>query len=117
MIKNKEQFGFKGLKVKGITIHNTGNALSAQENYDIMATSKDSRGTHYFVDENEAIKAMPLNWCVYHTGMGIDWACKHTISIEICRSQHSSYLSAEQNAMRTICLLVKILMEIQTYNR
>lgn len=108
MIENKEQFGFRGLKVHGITIHNTGNALSAQENYDIMASSKDNRGTHFFIDEKEVIQAMPLNWCVYHTGMGKDWGCRYTIAIEICRSQASNelYATAEEKAVEFIKYLM-----------
>ena len=109
MIENKEQFGYPGLEVKGITIHNTGNALSAEECYSIMENSTDSRGTHYFVDEYEVIQAMPEDWCVYHTGMAKDWACKHTIAIEICRSQSDlqTYLKAERKAVRLIKKLLK----------
>ena len=58
-------------------------------------------------DENEVIQAMPLNYCVYHTGMGIDWACKHTLAIEIARSQSSLYPKAEEKAVEYI----KYLME------
>lgn len=104
MIENKEQFGFPGLEVKGITVHNTNNALSALENYAWVEQTKTSQGCHYFVDEYNVVQVMPLDWCVYHTGMGIDWACKHTIAIEICRSQSSegTYLKAEQKAVNLI---------------
>lgn len=109
MIKNKEQFGFRGIKIRGICIHNTGNALTAQENYDIMASSSGNAGCHFFVDENKVIQAMPLNYCVYHTGMGKDWACRHCLAIEICRSRSSAelYAAAEANAVE----FVKGLME------
>lgn len=109
MIENKEQFGIPGLTVRGITVHNTGNNLSAMENYDIMESTKTSAGTHFFVDENEVIQAMPLDWCVFHTGMGVDWACRNTIAIEICRSQSDRrvYKAAEERAV----LLIKRLME------
>ena len=109
MIENKEQFGIPGLEVKGITVHNTNNALSALENYAWVEQTKTSQGCHYFVDEYNVVQVMPLDWCVYHTGMGIDWACKHTIAIEICRSQSSEelYLKAEKKAVG----LIKSLME------
>lgn len=109
MIENKGQFGFPGLEVKGITIHNTGNELSAAENYALMEHSSDSRGTHYFVDEFEVIQAMPLDWCVYHTGMAKDWACQHTIAIEICRSQSDlqTYLKAERKAVNLVKQLLR----------
>lgn len=109
MVTNKEQFGYRGLKVRGITVHNTGNTLSADENHALMQNSTDSRGCHFFIDEKKVVQAMPLNWCVYHTGMGKDWACKHTIAIEICRSQSDVelYSRAEQKAVEWI----KYLME------
>ena len=109
MVTNKEQFGYLGLTIKGITIHNTGNELSALENHYLMENTKTSQGTHFFVDEDGEVQAMPLEWCVYHTGMANDWACKHTIAIEICRSQSSAelYLNAEEKAV----ILIKSLME------
>lgn len=109
MIDNKEQYGFEGLDIKGITIHNTGNSLSAQENYDLLSTLATSQGTHYFVDEKEILEFMPLDWCVYHTGMANDWACKHTIAIEICRSQSTAdlYLKAQDNAIKLIKKLMR----------
>lgn len=109
MIENKGQFGFPGLEIQGITIHNTGNELSAEENYDWMKHTTSSQGTHFFVDGDEIIQAMPLDWCVYHTGMGIDWACKHTIAIEICHSM--SHLDTYLNAERKAVELVKRLMD------
>lgn len=112
MIQNKEQYGFQGLDVKGITIHNTGNESKAWELEEIMETTMMNNATHYFVDDTEVIQVMPLDWCVYHTGMAVDWACKHTIAIEICRSQSDiqTYLKAEQRAVN----LIKELMT--TYN-
>lgn len=108
MIKNKEQFGFRGIKIRGICVHNTGNTLSAKENYELMENSKTNQGCHFFIDEKEVIQAMPLNYCVYHTGMGIDWACKHALAIEIARSQSSQllYEQAEQKAVEYIKYLM-----------
>lgn len=104
MIDNKEQFGFPGLDVQGITVHNTGNALSAVENYAWMEQTKTSQGCHFFVDEYNVIQAMPTSWCVWHTGKANDWACKHTIAIEICRSRSDEelYLKAEKRAVALI---------------
>lgn len=104
MVENKEQFGYYGLDVKGICVHNTGNTLSAGENYALMCNTKTSQGTHFFIDEHNVVQAMPLDWCVYHTGMANDWACKHTIAIEICRSQSQleTYKLAEENAVKYI---------------
>ena len=108
MIKNKEQFGFRGMKVRGICVHNTGNELSAAENYANMENRKDNRGCHFFIDEKEVLQAMPLNWCVYHTGMGKDWGCRYTLAIEICRSQAAPdlYAQAEQKGVEYIKYLL-----------
>lgn len=111
MVSNKEQFGFpRNIEdIKGITIHNTGNELSARENYEIMESTSLSSATHYFVDEKDIIQAMPDDYAVYHTGMAIDWACKHTLVIEICRSQSNfdTYIKAEKRAVRLAKRLMK----------
>lgn len=109
MVTNKEQFGIPGLEVKGITIHNTGNSLSAKEICESLERSVFNNGAHYFVDDEETIQFMPLDWCVFHTGMGIDWACKHTIAIEICKSQSDleTYEKAQKRAIKLIKKLMK----------
>lgn len=80
------QFGEIGLTPKGITIHNTGNDdMSARDLFNWLNNEcKSSQGCHYLIDHNEIIEVMPLNWKVYHTGKGRDWAFHNTIAIEIC---------------------------------
>ena len=104
MVTNKEQFGIPGLKIESITIHNTGNTLSARENYDMLSESALNNATHYLVDDKEVLQFMPLDWCVFHTGKAADWACKHSIAIEICNSQDTleKYLEAEKRAVNLI---------------
>lgn len=99
-----EQIGFKGLDVKGITIHNTGNKLSAKEIYDYIETSGTNHGCHYLVDEKETIQVLPLDYCTYHTGKGLDFGNTNTIAIEICRSQSDieTYLKAQKRAIELI---------------
>lgn len=111
MIKNQKlkQFSYGSMKVLGITIHNTGNGLSAKENYELMKNSMTSHATHYFVDENEVIQVMPLSINVWHTGKGYDRGNMFTISIEICRStcSESLYLISEKRAIKLIKRLLK----------
>ena len=102
MIANLEQFGEYGLKVKGICIHNTGNSWSAKDNFEYMKSTKLNLGTHYFVDDEEIIQAMPLDWMVWHTGKGRDWGNKHCIAIEICKSQTADYLKCQEKAVELI---------------
>lgn len=90
--------------IKGITIHNTGNTMSAKEHEDLMATSTQHFATHYFVDENEVRQVMPLDWCVWHTGKGLDMGNTRTIAIEICRSMcdDDTYFKAQERAIKLI---------------
>lgn len=108
MIENMAQFGEKGIDIKGICIHNTGNSKSAEENYEYMSRTKLGLGVHYFVDEDEIIQAMPLDWHVWHTGKGRDWGNMHCISIEICRSQSSLniYKRAQDRAFSLVFMLL-----------
>lgn len=108
MIENMAQFGEKGIEIKGITIHNTGNDLSAKENYEWMAKTSTSQGTHYLVDESETIQCMPLDWHVWHTGKGRDFGSMNTLAIEICRSQSNleTYLKAQKRAFSLISQLM-----------
>lgn len=109
--KNKwEQFGIpREQSVKGITIHNTHNELSAKENEEVMANATDHLGTHFFVDENEIIQVMPLDWCVWHTGKGFDMGNLRTIAVEICRStlDEETYLKAQKRAIALVKKLQK----------
>lgn len=91
-------------KIKGITIHNTGNTLSALDHERIMAESRNHLATHFFVDENEIVQVMPLDWMVWHTGHGYDMGNTRTIAIEICRSMNDidTYMRAQNNAVRLI---------------
>lgn len=93
------------LEVKGITIHNTGNGLSALENSQQIGSAKYL--CHYLVDENEVIVNYPLNEVTFHTGKGYDFGDLHTISIEVCRST----TNAHEKALKRAIGLVKELME------
>lgn len=95
--------------VKGITIHNTGSDLSAEELEKVMEESVNHLATHFFVDEIEVIQMMPLDWAVWHTGKGFDMGNMRTIAIEICRSTSDEevYLKAQANAIKLIKSLLK----------
>ena len=87
--------------IKGITIHNTGNSLSAKENVEFMAQSCLHFSTHVFIDEKEVIEVLPLSIGSYHTGKANDKGNNETIAIEICRSTSSLdiYLQAQKKAI------------------
>lgn len=94
--------------IKGITIHNTGNSLTAEELENIMATTSQHFATHYFIDDKEIRQVMPLEYAVWHTGKGYDLGNMRTISIEICKSTSDieTYMKAQTRAIE----LVKELM-------
>lgn len=96
-------------KIKGIVFHNTGNDLSAKEHEELMETSSQHFGAHFFVDENEIVQVMPLDWFVWHTGKGYDMGNTRTIAIEICKSMadKETYMKSQENAVK----LAKKLME------
>lgn len=109
MIDKLEQYGYKGLEIKGITIHNTTRSLGAREEFKLLENGLESGGCHFLIDENEIIEVMPLDWCAYHTGKGKDWGNDYTIAIEICRSQSDFglYMRAQNNAIKFIKKLMK----------
>ena len=111
MIKNKKlnQYSYGPMIVKGITIHNTGNNLSAKENYELMKKSEYSYAAHFFIDENEVIQAIPLSVNAWHTGKGYDLGNMNTIAVEICRSTcyEELYIMAENRSIKLIKQLMK----------
>lgn len=94
---------------KGITIHNTGNTMSAKENYDYLAKNDSLYLCHYLVDEKRTINTWPEEEPSYHTGKGYDYGNLYTISVEICRSpcEEALYLKAEKRAISLIKKLMK----------
>lgn len=95
--------------VKGITIHNTGNDMSARENYDLMAERKQINLCHYLIDEKEIINVFPEDREASHTGKGYDFGNRFTLAIEVCRSQSDEelYLKAQKKAVAFIKKLMK----------
>ena len=97
------------MKVKGITIHNTGNDLSAQDQYKILVQNKKTNLCHYLIDENEIINTLSEDMEASHTGAGYDYGNRFTIAIEICRSRsdEETYLKAQKKAIDFIKKLLK----------
>lgn len=89
--------------VKGITIHNTNNNLSAKENAELM-NELINVSVHFFVDDIEIVKVVDESEITYHTGKGFDEGNMNTISIEICKSTCTweVYKKAQDNAVQLI---------------
>lgn len=98
------QFGLPDATIEGIVIHNTNIVKSASECEKMMLDDeRSSRGAHYFVDDQEVVQAMPADWSVWNTGMGMDFGNLHCISIEICTSlSDRKYLQGQGRAIELI---------------
>ena len=95
--------------VKGITIHNTANDLSAQEYYDLLYKKKRLNYCHYIVDELQVLSTISEEQEASHTGKGYDFGNRYTLAIEIARSMcdEELYLKAQDKAI----VLIKELMK------
>lgn len=107
MINNEKkfnQYGEPGLEVQGIVIHNTSILPSAvdYENY-YENECKTNQATHFVVDWQNVVDILPLDWKVYSTGKGQDWAFNHCISIDICSNiNDDKYYAGERKAVELI---------------
>lgn len=105
------QYGFpRENEVKCIVIHNTGNKLPNAKSYFKYFSKEDktNAGCHYLVDDKEIIEVMPEDYSVYHTGKGVDYACKYGIAIEIVSNiDDDIYKKGQDRAIS----LIKQLME------
>ena len=95
--------------VKGITIHNTGNGLTARENFDLLYYNHQEHLCHYLIDESNIIRSYPESMEASHTGKGYDFGNRYTIAIEICRStcDDELYMAAQNKAVSFIKELMK----------
>lgn len=100
-----KQFGLPNATIKGIVIHNTNNQSMSAEQLEKWLDEKcvSSQGTHFIVDYKEVRQIMPLDWSVFNSGMGMDFANLHCISVEICSNpSNEKYLAGQQKAIDLI---------------
>lgn len=95
-----------------ITIHNTANDASADNEYTFMTrtNAKSSTGWHIVVDDVKAIQAVPLNRNSFHAGDGANGTGnRKSIGIEICYSKSGGarYIQAEENCVQLVASLLK----------
>lgn len=87
---SKDKYGLKCpyfLEPKYITIHNTGNNASAQNEINYMQRNNDATGFHIAVDDKVAILGIPLDRNAWHAGDGSNGiGNRQSIGIEICYS-------------------------------
>ncbi len=93
------------MKAKKITVHNTYNDATAQNETDYCKNNNNEVSFHVAVDDKEAIQVVPFNRNAWHCGDGGNgYGNRNTVGVEICYSKSggSRYTKSEQNAIKYI---------------
>ncbi|RRC92713.1 hypothetical protein EII25_03305 [Erysipelotrichaceae bacterium OH741_COT-311] len=111
---NREKWYLKcpnDMAPKYITIHNTYNKASARNEVTYMKRNNNPTSCHIFVDDKEAIEAIPLNRNAWHCGDGGKGkGNRQSIGIEICYSTDYS-TNKHEKSFHNAVEVVKMLME------
>lgn len=100
------------MKAEYITVHNTYNDASAENEIKYMSGNNSATSYHFAIDDKEVIQAVPLNRNAWHCGDGANGkGNRASIGIEICYSKSGGpkYVAAEENAVQYIAKLLKTL--------
>lgn len=93
-----------------ITIHNTANDASAQNEIKYMITNNNQVSFHFAVDDMEVVQGIPTNRCSWNAGDGTEGTGnRKSIAIEICYSKSGGdrFIKAEQNCAKFVSQLLK----------
>lgn len=94
---------------EGITVHNTANDASAENEVRYMQENFKQISYHIAVDDKEAVLGVPLNRNAWHAGDGNGKGNRKTIAVEICYSLSGGerFIKAEKNAAALIAEMLK----------
>lgn len=98
------------MTAEAITIHNTANNASAENEIAYMNRNTKFVSFHFAVDDKEVVQGLPLNHNAFHAGDGAyGRGNRKTIAIEICYSKSGGerFVQAEKNAARFVAQLLK----------
>jgi len=93
-----------------ITVHNTANDASADNEIRYMISNDREVSFHYAIDDKEVVQGLPLNRNGWHAGDGANGdGNRKSIGIEICYSKSGGvrWEFAKTNAIRFIAMLLK----------
>jgi N-acetylmuramoyl-L-alanine amidase len=92
-----------------ITLHNTANDASANNEVQYMINNTQQISFHFAVDDKEVVQGIPLDRNAWHAGDGNGPGNRKSIGIEICysRSGGERYNKAEANAIQFVARLLK----------
>ncbi|KOS25205.1 N-acetylmuramoyl-L-alanine amidase [Bacillus anthracis] len=97
------------MKPKYITVHNTYNDATAENEVNYMITNNNQVSFHMAVDDKQAIQGIPWERNAWHTGDGNGKGNRKSIAVEICYSKTGGdrYYKAENNAANVVPQLMK----------
>ena len=92
-----------------ITVHNTYNDASAENEISYMIGNNNSVSFHVAVDDKEVVQGIPFDRNAWHAGDGNGNGNRKSIGVEICYSLSGGdrYYKAEDNAAIVIAQLMK----------
>ncbi|MDA1581940.1 N-acetylmuramoyl-L-alanine amidase C-terminal domain-containing protein [Bacillus cereus group sp. TH228LC] len=98
------------MKPKYITVHNTYNDASAENEVSYMITNNNEVSFHIAVDDKKAIQGIPLERNAWACGDGNGSGNRESISVEICYSKSGGdrYYKAEDNAVDVVRQLMSM---------
>ncbi|HIE8455442.1 TPA: N-acetylmuramoyl-L-alanine amidase C-terminal domain-containing protein [Bacillus cereus] len=98
------------MKPKYITVHNTYNDASAENEVSYMITNNNEVSFHIAIDDKKAIQGIPLERNAWACGDGNGSGNRESISVEICYSKSGGdrYYKAEGNAVDVVRQLMSM---------
>lgn len=92
-----------------ITVHNTWNDATAQNEINYMSSNYNYVSYHYAIDDVAVVQGIPENRNAFHAGDGSGKGNRKSIGVEICYSKNggSRYIKAEQNAVLFVAAKLK----------
>ncbi|WP_312025809.1 N-acetylmuramoyl-L-alanine amidase [Listeria farberi] len=105
---SSSKYGIKApnyMKAEKITVHNTYNDATSQNETDYCKNNNNEVSFHVAVDDKEAIQVVPFNRNAWHCGDGANgYGNRNTIGVEICYSKSggSKYTKSEQNTIKYV---------------
>ncbi|MDR4408209.1 N-acetylmuramoyl-L-alanine amidase [Bacillus anthracis] len=98
------------MKPKYITVHNTYNDATAENEVNYMITNNNEVSFHIAVDDKKAIQGIPLERNAWACGDGNGSGNRESISVEICYSKSGGdrYYKAEDNAVDVVRQLMSM---------
>ncbi len=104
----QSKYGVKAtypMKPKGVTLHNTYNDASAENEIKYMQSNNNAVSYHGAIDDKEVVWGVPLDRSSWHAGDGKNgYGNRNHISFEICYSKSggAKYKKAEAHAVKVV---------------